>query len=349
MATKPILDLRERVPFAGGYTPAAQRPRQGLKRLRGFLRPMTVRYVADVSRIALKSMLYGGDGHHWDASNRCEAPKHLLFVQHKRNVKGTDHLTRRGDYEPDGRVIRPAVTVRALGIHVLVPCRRCPRCSRVLKRMREQEWTRKATLELGAAFRTWFGTLTIRPEERYRAELTARQRAQDEGLLWEEIAASDQFTRVHMVYSAEITRFYKRVRKNSRALLRHLTVCEQHKDGAHHYHVLIHETSSARVQWKVLTKAWELGFSSFKLVPEYDLKSALYVCKYLSKESSQRVRCSTHYGDPEACADRLQTVLTVASQEKSSDLPAANKGEPFLCERENLPQKQTSKKFESVI
>ena len=66
-----------------------------------------------------------------------------------------------------------------------------------------------------------------------------------------------------------------------------------------HYHLLIHEVEGTLTK-AVLQAAWSYGFSQAKLA---DPKTAIYVCKYLTKGEGARVRASLGYG-------RRQTVYS---------------------------------------
>lgn len=94
------------------------------------------------------------------------------------------------------------------------------------------------------------------------------------------------------VIAEELQRFLKRIRKNSKAELRYICVQELHKSGNPHYHLLIHEVEGTLTK-AVLQAAWRYGFSQAKLA---DPRTAIYVCKYLTKGEGARVRASLSYG-----------------------------------------------------
>lgn len=127
-----------------------------------------------------------------------------------------------------------------------------------------------------------------------------------------------EFKARHEEISKEITRYLKRVRKESGSF-RYLIVCEAHKSGMPHYHGLIHEHGN-RVRWDALHDQWTLGISEIVLVKDGDLykevywehgkrkwrwtaeplaagQIARYCAKYLSKSVLARVRASQAYGD----------------------------------------------------
>lgn len=142
----------------------------------------------------------------------------------------------------------------------------------------------------------------------------------------------------------EVTDYLKRVRK-ARGSFRYLLVAERHMSdpssvvyGRPHFHVLLHEVGSPLVlpnEWQVhkgpceadcklgtsslrlihkddgeahihalVRKQWHHGFSTAVLCG--DMRSAVYVCKYVSKDPMARVRASIGYG-------KLSTVESAAA------------------------------------
>ena len=176
-----------------------------------------------------------------------------------------------------------------LFVDLKVPCRKCPVCLEHRRRL----WTARGIHEVRASTRTWFGTLTIAPEMRFRCSLIARSEVAKRGADYGLLSASEQFKAIERVTSREVTKWLKRVRKNSGAKFRYLLVSEAHKDGFPHYHVLMHEHGS-EVSKRVLETAWRYGFSQFRLV---DGEGPVgYVSKYLAKSALTRVRASQRYG-----------------------------------------------------
>lgn len=205
-----------------------------------------------------------------------------------------------------------------------VRCRRCEPCLQ----HRSMLWAARACHELDTASRTWFGTLTINPEHRARLgfEATARLRRASQSWVPDFMALkpAERFAALHREVNDELTRWLKRVRKNSAAKFRYIIVVEAHNcrceaclennPGWHpkcgwkyeqieghvgfpHYHLLLHEQSD-EVLHKVMTDAWRLGFSKLRLVDETGNHPAFYVAKYLAKSALARVRASRFYGDP---------------------------------------------------
>ena len=199
---------------------------------------------------------------------------------------------------PDRRI--NASPSKLLMVDLLVPCRRCAPCLEA----RAREWTRRAMDETTRRYRTWFGTLTMDPHWHALAMLRARSKHSD----WSELPPERQFGALVREVSRELTLYLKRVRKRSGAPIRYLLVSEKHSDklaGLPHFHLLVHEMDAGRpVRKEVLKSEWRLGFSRWKLADRW---SARYVCKYLAKEASTRVRASLDYGrgDDRSAVDRL--------------------------------------------
>ena len=149
--------------------------------------------------------------------------------------------------------------------------------------------------------RTWFVTLTLSPQEHFKAYCAARLRLQDRAEDFDRLSPERQFReRVHEA-NREITLWLKRVRKNSGADLRYILVAERHKSGLPHFHALVSEVDPDKpLRAATIKTAWRLGFSQCKLVAlQTDPKCAAYVSKYLSKDCAARVRASKGYGSPQ--------------------------------------------------
>ena len=228
---------------------------------------------------------------HWDASADCE---HCVTIE----LEGREDAPRKTEHENIvwfrdhywfADVMRQGWP---LSLVMEVPCRRCPSC---LAR-RAAHWRLRAESEISGAARTWFGTLTLRPEVRFRVLLEATQRVEKRGTAWSTLTPDEVFRAKHAVISEELTRWLKRIRKESGAPLRYCLVAEAHKDGDPHYHCLIHEpTEWGVVGERTLRRQWAWGFSKFALVREKG--AAAYVAKYLAKAALARVRASVRYGN----------------------------------------------------
>ena len=204
------------------------------------------------------------------------------------------------EWDISGKCIKP-VPIELLGrsedgskvlyIDIWTRCRRCTKC---LQR-RMYDWQDRARFETLMASRTWFGTLTFDAGEQYLAEARAQSREDSQGVYWSELTGLQQFSAHVREHSAELTKWLKRVRKQSGSSYRYLLVAEAHKSGWPHFHCLIHERAGfLPISWRTLNGQWKPGFSQFKLVENLD--QAVYLCKYLSKSLLARVRASKGYG-----------------------------------------------------
>lgn len=188
----------------------------------------------------------------------------------------------------------------AYWLDMQVRCRRCEACLKA----RAHHWAERGITEFHEAQRTWFGTLTFSPAEQWATEARARSNAaawyrpvrrygeSESG--FENRVKEARFSQMHFANGPLLTKWLKRIRKESGATLRYLMVAEAHKNGRPHYHVLIHESpGGGRVLHKTLSSQWVHGFAQFKLA---DDSAARYVCKYLSKSAEARIRASLNYG-----------------------------------------------------
>lgn len=174
---------------------------------------------------------------------------------------------------------------------MLVRCRKCLKCLE----HRSTVWAARACAELAVAQRTWFGTLTLSPEAQECAYWEARKRYRTGGSKdFDALPEAEQFAARHRVINDDLTRYLKRVRKESAASLRYLLVVEAHKTGLPHYHMLLHERLG-QVRKRTLDSQWISGFTRWRLV-EPGVTPAFYVSKYLAKSALARVRASRLYG-----------------------------------------------------
>ncbi|UOF79011.1 replication associated protein [Microviridae sp.] len=171
-----------------------------------------------------------------------------------------------------------------------VRCRRCDACLR----HRGFVWAKRAQTEMRTAHRTWFVTLTLSPDRQTWSALSARAAL---AKAVADVTPQNLFIRQAAAVEPEVQRWLKRVRKNSGARLRYLQVCEAHKSGVPHWHLLVHENGQDRVTERNLRLAWRYGFSQAKLVRHDDDKAAWYVCKYAAKAALVKIRASQKYGD----------------------------------------------------
>lgn len=183
-----------------------------------------------------------------------------------------------------------------LCVEISTRCRKCDKC----RKARADEWRYRAREELRRAARSWFGTLTLSPAAHYRVLCEARAHASARAVPWATLTDDERFKRVALTSLKEVTKYIKRVRKQSGVPLRYICVTERHKSGLPHFHLLVHEVELRPVTHKILSSQWTLGFEKWRLVPFEDLNSARYVTKYLTKDAKTRIRASQLYGQPQA-------------------------------------------------
>lgn len=233
----------------------------------------------------------------WDISGNCETP----YVRELLGRPGGDIRA----FPPCSDAPYPAGPIvgqsrdhsyyvggpRTLRIFLHTRCRSCTNCMK----QRAGVWYHRARSEIEKSFRTWFGTLTFHPEAYFLVEARARHRMRLRHVQWTQVDQDERFRLIAKSAGEEVTKFMKRVRKNSGSKFRYLIVVEKHKSGVPHFHLLLHELDAANpVRYRVLSKAWDQGFSDFKLVDNKD--AAGYVSKYLAKAMLARVRASQGYG-----------------------------------------------------
>lgn len=211
----------------------------------------------------------------WRMCGQCEAP--YITEVYARPSKGESQ-----------RVIVARGTEHSLCVELHTRCRKCANC----RRQRALLWRSRAEWETTLAPRTWFGTLTVRPEEHYRAQCAVTAYLEARAIPTGEVSGDRLFQLVAQREATEITLMLKRLRKAG-IEFRYLVVTEAHKSGYPHFHMLLHEVREP-VRYRALEKAWPLGFSKWRLVA--DLKEARYLSKYLSKDARSRVRASLAYG-----------------------------------------------------
>lgn len=196
------------------------------------------------------------------------------------------------DYAPGhGHLGAYKDTERVQHIDVEVRCRKCLNC----RKARAAHWRFRAITELKASVRTWFGTLTLAPENQFRMTNLARTRLLKGGTKWEQLSEAERLQETCREITREFQKYMKRLRKKHSGL-RYLMVYEQHKSGLPHIHVLLHETATP-IRHAALTAQWPLGFSKWNLVNDlHDPKAAFYITKYITKDVSIKIIASRLYG-----------------------------------------------------
>lgn len=228
----------------------------------------------------------------WRVAGPCKAP--VTVVRHQR-------LMRRAD--DHGMLFE---------LELETPCRRCPACLR----RRQRLWAGRAAAEISCATRTWFGTLTLTPQAQYVALCQAEAMARLDGREWKYCNEQERFNLRTRAIGEQITKYLKRIRKESGAYLRYLLVAEAHKSGEPHFHLLLHEAGELPVRHATLTSQWHLGFTKWKLVE--DKRPSNYMCKYLSKDARARVRASRGYG---ALAEEYRSISIAPRSKRDKTRP----------------------------
>lgn len=225
---------------------------------------------------------YTGTGGRWRACGDCQAPFEACCVSDLHEPPELRYVDPLGLWDEFIGVFHNSMKMDALVperlvhnpsfMYITVRCRKCHNCREAKRRM----WTMRAMNEFEIANRTWFVTLTYNADQRFRLSLLAAKMRSTE------IAASN----------AMVTKFLKRLRKNTGLPIRQLVVHEMHKDGTPHVHMLLHDLSGG-LQKRAIQREWYHGFSLAKLG---DKATSRYVCKYVAKDAIARVRASIRYG-----------------------------------------------------
>ena len=223
----------------------------------------------------------------------------------------------------------PVVGGRPHAFQLNARCRRCGPCREHRRRL----WGARAVHEINASRRTWFGTLTVRPTDRFRmmleADLTGSRGTSS---LKDNVRYGLLASRV----GKDVTKMFKRLRSGG-ARFRYLVVYEAHKDGWPHVHLLVHEVHDP-IRERVLQAEWPVGFSKWRLV-DSDLRAAWYIAKYLTKDALARVRASQHYGQAGAIGLLTERIDAASVVFNARGFP----GKPTMINDENPQSGKTTK------
>lgn len=200
-------------------------------------------------------------------------------------------------------------------------------------------WRGRAFTEYQKSYRTIFGTLTTSPEFDMRLDAEIQVALAKRGTDFARLPEIEQFRERVKYGGREVTSYLKRLRGSARSSRRlqfsYLLIAEAHnsvktagaKRNRPHWHVLFHETDQSRLlvtpdelaidrrgvvrtdkygnpylaDTSFLKTHWTVGFSTFLIAGSP--QAATYVCKYLTKEASFRIRASFRYGASEAVAE----------------------------------------------
>lgn len=209
-------------------------------------------------------------------------------------VEGEDHewvVFRKRLEERDMVEVGPG-TRQPLTVETWVRCRQCASC----RKAKAAHWRLRAIEEVKMAPRTWFGTLTFKPEKQFELLSIARHKAAQSAVDFDALSAVEQFRGRVSAAGPVVTKWLKRLRKHVKPF-RYLIVAEEHRSGAPHFHILLHEGSAFEpIRYAILDASWKAqGFSQWRLVKD-DAREASYVCKYIAKTQLARVRASKEYG-----------------------------------------------------
>lgn len=234
------------------------------------LRSMQARALrAGATRLSLMSV-------EWDISGSCEEPTTREIVSVADATYAKQSWSRKNGF-------------RRLILHAR--CRKCASCLR----LRAYEWRNRIATEINQSSRTWFMTFTLTPEEHHLCALRAMQRLRKGGWKPEDLSVIRDFQERSREFGYHLTRYFKRLRKNTGSDIRYVLVSERHKSGLPHYHALIHERPGSKVTYRQLCEEWPHGFVTAKLVDNSE-GSSRYITKYVAKSALSRIRASLRYG-----------------------------------------------------
>lgn len=233
----------------------------------------------------------------WDVSRGCDNPTPVTMASRATGSLKAIRLNRR----PPG-----------IELVLLTPCRRC----RVCLQKHAALWRGRAMTEMEYASRTWFGTITCRPDVHVWIDHVCATRERD---FWG-LSPDKKFAAQTKVLGEEVTKYLKRLRKQSGHRFRYLLVTETHDGertsdeirGRPHLHMLLHEFPGQALPKRLLEAQWPHGFTSWKLAEGQG--AAWYVSKYISKAVDARVRASTGYGS------RIETERSEVSTQQFASL-----------------------------
>lgn len=245
----------------------------------------------------------------WSIAGDCYSP--FLTVIEGRAERHTERYQYVGPGKP-----------RPMWLELQTRCRRCERCAA----NRARRWYGAAKREIAASGRTWFGTLTLSPENHFRMAAIAAAGLAKQGVDFDTLSAAEQYRERHRAISPEITKYLKRIRKSTDTALRFLCVAEVHESGLPHYHMLVHEPPLAKgVTHRTLSTKWQLGFERWRLSdPQNPIAAAKYLSKYLSKSMDARVRASQGYG---VTTSELHTHVIASLRKGLRELPLSDQNE----------------------
>lgn len=259
------------------------------------------------------SHVQGTNAFEWDLNSYCEAP--LARTLHARG------------YVPGVmRKHKWATNPKSLSLHLSgIPCRKCPKCRYV----RQSEWTDRILMEMAMSERNWFVTLTLSPEEHHRVFMEEIAFRNSSGWLDTDFdKEADEWRLRCDGVSKLLTRYLKRVRKplagEDDVSFRYVAVTEPHKSGLPHLHLIMTERAGSLTYRRICERWTQHGFADASLVKE-PVAAGKYVAKYLTKDSSTRIRASLRYGQLPSSEglrelrERIEDLIGLAGQSSHSE------------------------------
>lgn len=241
----------------------------------------------------------------WDIAPHCSRPYVRTELGSSRGYGATP---------AQKAAVGPAAACR---VDIATPCRRCDACLAQRRRL----WSARARSETEGAPETWFGTLTFRPELQNHWLWKCREDAFHDGVDFDQLTVETQFAHRLRRAGSEARKYIARLRQvlpcpdllgDRVPNWRYLLVAERHTQGGDdtrpHFHMLLHSIHAGfpvpledypgkpgSQSWPgILEREWSAcGFSKWRPV---DASDCTYLCKYLSKDSNNRVRASQNYG-----------------------------------------------------
>lgn len=262
---------------------------------------MVKHFLQETALLAAKALANGGERETlmttvWDISGNCQGPyQREIFA--RPNVKLVSGP--RSGWIKSDPMNKSGIPLRVM---LSTRCRSCINC----RKARATLWRNRMLAETATAPRTWFLTMTFMPEVHDYALNSARFRGDASGADYDDLGDAAQFAKLVSELGGHVTRYWKRLRKAG-AQFRYCIVAEPHKSGKPHFHALVHEVDPGLpVRHALLREQWGVGFIHVKLVN--DKAQVGYLCKYLVKSASARVRASVRYGEGQNVLTNIEPV-----------------------------------------
>lgn len=204
-------------------------------------------------------------------------------------------------------LVKQSASRGALFVTYETRCRKCGPCRRAKMAYWALAAVEQTRLAAEQGRRTWFGTLTLRPEavtaikdrafSKWAQEQAGSSVAPPDW--WDDPQCDERFRMLRDELVHEVQLYWKRLRKAGHRF-KYFLVFERHKSGEPHMHWLLHEEGEPILK-RQLSEQWPLGFAKVKLVRDYSCQNrsaervAWYVAKYLGKAVQARQIASRLY------------------------------------------------------